>query len=59
MKRTQIALGLLLIASMAFQSCEKFEPAGPLEEELLDGPMEGLSQEQQRRFLNGDEIFHC
>ncbi|MBS9766277.1 MAG: c-type cytochrome [Flavobacteriaceae bacterium] len=58
MKRTHIALGLLLIASMAFQSCDKFEPAEPLEEELLDGPVEGLNYEEQQRFLDGDETFN-
>ncbi len=55
MKKTYIALGLIASAFMIFQSCEKFEPAEPLEEELLDGPIEGLSYEEQRRFLSGDE----
>ncbi len=39
-------------------SCKKFEPAEPLEEELLDGPIEGLTYEEQQRFLDGDETFN-
>ncbi len=58
MKRTRIALGVIVGAFMAFQSCSKFEPAEPLEEELLDGPVEGLSYEEQQRFLDGDETFN-
>lgn len=46
----------LLVTIMA--SCEKFLPPSPAEDELLDGPVEGLTPEQQRQFLNGDIAFN-
>ncbi len=58
MKKTFMILSFAVFSLIGFQSCEKFEPAEPLEEELLDGPVEGLSYEEQRRFLNGDETFN-
>ncbi len=38
-------------------SCDKTLPLAPEENDLLDGPMEGLSIEQQIQFLKGDEAF--
>lgn len=42
-------------------ACTKFEPNGPSEEDILDGPIEGLTLEQNAQFLRGDanvnEIF--
>ena len=38
-------------------SCDKTMPFAPEENTLLDGPMEGLSIEQQIQFLKGDEAF--
>ncbi len=32
-------------------SCENFEPRGILEEELLDGPLEGLTYAESIQFL--------
>ncbi len=40
------------------QACERFEPAAPEENSLLDGPVEGLSHSQQRQFLDGDIAFN-
>lgn len=39
-------------------SCSEFEPSGPEEYELLDGPMEGLDFAQSRQFLAGDIAFN-
>lgn len=44
--------------------CTLLEPAAPEDDTLLDGPIEGLSGEQQARFLRGDvafndEVFHA
>ncbi len=44
-------------------SCAGFEPASPEDDELLDGPVQGLSGEETLRFLRGDvafndEVFH-
>lgn len=43
---------------MAFiVACQKTLPPAPAESDLLDGPIEGLSTEQQSQFLKGDEAF--
>jgi len=38
-------------------SCDTFAPDGPEDMDILDGPVEGLSFEQQRLFLAGDNAF--
>lgn len=43
---------------VVIQSCSKLEPASPKDEDLLDGPVEGLTYEQGRRFLAGDVAFN-
>lgn len=39
-------------------SCDDLVPSAPAEDQLLDGPVQGLSYEQSRRFLNGDIAFN-
>jgi CxxC motif-containing protein (DUF1111 family) len=39
-------------------SCEKLEPYEPLEEEILDGPVDGLNNAQSTQFLAGDIAFN-
>lgn len=39
-------------------ACDKFEPMGPEESELLDGPIEGLSNSESKQFLDGDIAFN-
>lgn len=48
------ALLLVLLAS----SCEKIMPAAPAEDEILDGPVSGLSGAEHARFLQGDIAFN-
>ena len=52
----------LIIFIAFFTSCEKladeYGPVPPKENELLDGPVEGLSVEEQIQFLNGDIAFN-
>lgn len=38
--------------------CENFEPAAPNENELLDGPIEGLNTAESKLFLDGDIAFN-
>lgn len=45
--------GLLLLIS-----CEIFEPTAPKEEDILDGPIEGLNGEENKQFLLGDIAFN-
>jgi len=54
----------MLLSILAVTGCSKFEPALPADDELLDGPMAGLSGEELIRFLRGDvafndEVFHA
>ncbi len=39
-------------------ACEKIIPVAPAENELLDGPIEGLSHAEQAQFLAGDIAFN-
>lgn len=49
---------IVLSAAAVFAvGCSKTLPPAPNEDSLLDGPIEGLSYEQQARFLSGDEAF--
>ena len=46
-----------LLLVVLILSCEKFMPPGPAEDEVLDGPMEGLTPDQLAIFNRGDEAF--
>ncbi|PQJ10100.1 thiol oxidoreductase [Flavipsychrobacter stenotrophus] len=39
-------------------SCQKMEPAGPGEDQTLDGPVAGLTAAQKQQFLRGDAAFN-
>lgn len=54
---TNFKIGLFFLGFGLLTSCNKTMPSAPEEFELLDGPMEGLSTEEQARFLAGDEAF--
>ncbi len=54
----KIILGLSIVAFVLVISCEEIIPAAPAENELLDGPTEGLSHSEQRQFLVGDIAFN-
>ncbi|MCZ6900138.1 MAG: thiol oxidoreductase [Bacteroidetes bacterium] len=49
-------LSLAFILLLCF-SCEDIIPEAPKESELLDGPIEGLSNAEQAQFLKGDIAF--
>ncbi len=49
-----VFLSLLLLVLL---SCEKLLTPEPAANEILDGPMEGLTPTQQHLFLQGDEAF--
>lgn len=40
------------------QACSKIEPIAPADNEILDGPVEGLSNAQTQQFLAGDVAFN-
>lgn len=57
--KTKFLIVLYIIFAVALsQSCSKFEPVAPDEGEILDGPVEGLSFDQNRQFLAGDVAFN-
>lgn len=58
MKKVYAVVLLLTAFILVIQACSKFEPAAPKDDTLLDGPVEGLSYEQNRRFLAGDVAFN-
>ena len=51
-----VIIGLLAVFFGA--ACEKFEPAAPNDHDLLDGPVEGLTESENIRFLRGDVAFN-
>lgn len=48
-----IGLGVVIAAS-----CEKILPGAPKEDQMLDGPVEGLRHAQTAQFLKGDAAFN-
>ena len=58
MKKAYIVVVFLLAAVIVIQACSKLQPAAPADDELLDGPVEGLSHDQNRQFLAGDVAFN-
>lgn len=57
MKRQSIFLVHLFLSAVLF-SCDDLIPSAPADDQLLDGPIEGLSYEQSRQFLRGDVAFN-
>lgn len=49
---------LTSLAGWAAVSCDTFEPALPADQDLLDGPVEGLTASENIRFLRGDVAFN-
>jgi len=58
MKKAFIVITGLLMVIVLIQACSKFEPGAAGDDELLDGPVEGLTYEQNRQFLAGDIAFN-
>ncbi|HMT97311.1 MAG TPA: thiol oxidoreductase, partial [Ferruginibacter sp.] len=59
MKKTYYILaGLITAIIIIIQACSKLQPATPADDELLDGPVAGLTYEQNRQFLAGDVAFN-
>jgi CxxC motif-containing protein (DUF1111 family) len=48
---------LVVLAGTAI-GCESLEPAAPDNQNLLDGPVEGLSESENIRFVRGDVAFN-
>lgn len=53
--RTLTVVAIIVVAATA---CQKLLPPAPEDNELLDGPIEGLTNEQHAIFLQGDIAFN-
>lgn len=51
-------LAFAVVVPMVLLSCEELIPSAPADDEILDGPVEGLSDAQNRMFLRGDVAFN-
>jgi CxxC motif-containing protein (DUF1111 family) len=51
-------LAIISLCCLLAISCKKIFPSAPAEEEILDGPLEGLTAEQKSQFLAGDVAFN-
>ncbi|MBS1599964.1 MAG: thiol oxidoreductase [Bacteroidetes bacterium] len=58
MSRKFFITGLVACFVAVGVSCEKLMTTAPAKDETLDGPIEGLSQEQNAIFLRGDKAFN-
>lgn len=58
MRRTYLIIFLLLFSFAGIISCDKILPAAPPGDAVLDGPIEGLTGEQNAQFLAGDIAFN-
>ncbi len=58
MRKATLVFWVITIMLALMQACSKFEPAAPAEDELLDGPVDGLTAGQNAQFLAGDIAFN-
>ena len=57
--RTRSCIAIITAVSLVgFLSCEEIIPAAAADDEILDGPVQGLSGAEQRQFLAGDIAFN-
>jgi len=58
MKKKYKILAWIVVCVAAFISCQKLLPKAPNADEVLDGPIEGLTSEQLAVFIRGDKAFN-
>jgi CxxC motif-containing protein (DUF1111 family) len=58
MKKVYIVVTAIILLVALIQACSKLEPLAPADDAILDGPVEGLTYEQNRQFLAGDIAFN-
>ncbi|MFM9944622.1 MAG: di-heme oxidoredictase family protein [Bacteroidia bacterium] len=57
-KKKLLIISLLTVIIILMAACDKIMPKAPADDELLDGPVEGLTNAQSLQFLNGDIAFN-
>lgn len=55
--KSWLVITAILVFVIILSACEKIGPVLPEDNEILDGPVEGLTAEQERNFLAGDAAF--
>src|SRR5688572_24138629 len=55
---TRILSWYTFLFILILSACENFEPAAPNNADLLDGPVEGLTEAENLRFFRGDVAFN-
>jgi CxxC motif-containing protein (DUF1111 family) len=58
MERIMNRISAMWLIVIGLQGCALIEPPAPSDDSLLDGPISGLSGEENRRFLAGDAAFN-
>src|SRR5688572_22034043 len=58
MKKKQFVVAALIVPLLIYLSCSKVLPGTPDDDQILDGPLEGLTSEQKIIFLRGDVAFN-
>jgi CxxC motif-containing protein (DUF1111 family) len=53
-----IVFAVIGFAIIVFVSCSKLLPGAPAEDQILDGPVEGLTAAEKIMFIRGDEAFN-
>jgi CxxC motif-containing protein (DUF1111 family) len=53
-----VILGFIIALIAGIVACEKIIPKAPADDQILDGPVEGLTPEQNAIFLRGDIAFN-
>lgn len=58
MKKHYLIIAVMVAIIGIIQACAKLAPGSRAENEVLDGPVKGLSFEESRRFIAGDIAFN-
>jgi len=58
MKNYKLNFLLIICLLTAIMACQKLIPKAPANNEILDGPVEGLTNEERIKFLEGDKAFN-
>jgi len=58
MNKKMLVICLVAVLVAAGVSCEKFLPKTPADDEILDGPVDGLTAAEKDIFLRGDKAFN-
>ena len=57
-KKCFSVIAILLVTVAGIISCQKILPKAPVDDKILDGPIEGLTPQQNALFLRGDIAFN-